>query len=116
MTYNPKPYDGDMSLQKLEEICEMEQIAALELTDIRYGTVIDNGKVFPVNKATYVEKLIGRLRNLSFNEVSSDEDAVKISEKIESEGWTSICDTHVYAGKDGQTRLLRVIVAGKKTF
>ena len=116
MSHHPKPYDGDMSLEQLEKKCEMEQKVALELTDIRYGTVIDNGKVFPVNHSTYEEKIIGRLRNLSFNEVSSDEDAFKIKEKIESEGWTFICDTHVYAGKDGQTGLLRVIVAGKKTF
>ena len=116
MTYHPKPYDGDMPLNKLEEACEIEQIVALQLSDIRYGIVLHNGTVFPVNNATYEEKIIGKLRNLSFNEVSSDEDAAKIKEKIETEGWTFICDTHVYAGKDGETHLLRVIVAGKKTF
>ena len=116
MSYNPMPYDGDMTLESLEEKCEMEQIKGLQLTDIKYSAKIHNGKVFPVNKATYEEKTFGKLRNLSFTEAASDDEAKQIKEKLESEGWTYIQDTHVYAGKDGQTRLIRVIVAGKKTF
>ena len=116
MTYNPQPYDGDMTLGELEQKCEMEQVAGLQLSDIRYGTVIKDGVVFPVNKASYEEKIIGRLRNLSFTEASSDDAAAKIKETLETEGWTYIADTHVYAGKDGQTHLLRVIIGGKKTF
>ena len=108
----PKSYDGAMSLGELEQACEMEQSAGIQLNSIQFGTQITDGVVFAVNKAAYEEKIIGRLRNLAFTEVKDNDDPTKIRESVEKEGWTFICDTQIYVSN----QIMRVIVAGQKNF
>ena len=105
-------FDGDNSIEQTEQSCEVEQNAGLQLTKIQFGTVLKDGKSFPVNKADFDIKTIGRLKNLSFTEVKEGDDPTAIRKNIENEGWTFICDTQIYVSNI----VTRVIVAGKKSF
>lgn len=102
--------DAGLSLSDTENRCEVEQDAGFQLDNIKFGTVIEDGQVFQVNKAEFNEKLVGRLKNLSFVEVSANDKPNDVREKGENEGWTFICDTQIYV----QNHITRVMVFGKK--
>jgi len=102
--------DANLTLKQTEQRCEVEQNAGFELESIKFGTIIEGGTVLQVNKAEFVSKPIGRLKNLKFEEVGTQDPAALKKKRTEDEGWKFICDTQIYVLND----VRRVMVFGKK--
>jgi hypothetical protein len=102
--------DADLSLGETETRCEKTQNSGLQLDSIQFGTLVDQGKTFLVNKAAFNEKLTGRLNDLLFVELGADDAAALRKQKV-SEGLTFICDSQIYV----KNHVTRVLVFGKKT-
>ncbi|MGH9929414.1 MAG: hypothetical protein ACREA9_09305 [Pyrinomonadaceae bacterium] len=102
--------DGNLSLTDTERRCEFEQNAGFQLDSIQFGTVVHSGQTFLVNKAAFDLKLSGRLNDLTFVEVGSN-DPAKLKKDKEAEGWTFICDSQIYV----VNHVTRIMVFGKKT-
>jgi hypothetical protein len=103
---------GDLSLSETESRCEVEQNEGFQLDNIKFGTVIAEGKVFQVNKAEFnLESSLKILNDLSFVAIGpgANPDDVK-KKKITDEGMTFICDSQIYV----TGKLSRVMVFGKK--
>lgn len=101
--------DANLTLKQTEQRCEVEQNAGFELESIKFGTIIEGGTVLQVNKAEFVSKPVGRLKNLLFVEVGAKDPAALKKEKTD-DGWKFICDTQIYV----QNKVERVMVFGKK--
>lgn len=102
--------DGALSLSDTEKRCEKEQDAGFQFESIQFGTVVNDGQTFLVNKAAFDLKLSGRLNDLQFVEVGTN-DPAKLRKDKEGEGATFICDSQIYV----QNHVTRVMVFGKKT-
>lgn len=106
--------DGAMTVSQTEAECEQIERDGFQLTDIRFGTKTKSGKVFLINKTVFEEKLIGRLDDLHFYELKTDDDDEKIKnikkEKKEL-GWTFILKTEIYA----ENLTKNVLIFGKKS-
>ncbi|HEX8559907.1 MAG TPA: hypothetical protein VF668_17555 [Pyrinomonadaceae bacterium] len=101
--------DANLTLKQTEQRCEVEQNAGFELESIKFGTIIEGGTVLQVNKAEFVSKPVGRLKNLDFVEVGAQNPETLKKSKTDA-GWKFICDTQMYV----QNNVKRVMVFGKK--
>jgi hypothetical protein len=102
--------DGEMTLEQTEQRCEIEQNAGFQLQRIKFGTIIEEGTVLQVNTAEFMSKPVGRLKNLSFINVGT-QDPAKIRTDKEADGWTFICDCQIYV----ENHVTKALVFGKKT-
>ncbi len=103
--------DNDLNLSGNEQRCEVEQDAGYRLDIIKYGTVVHEEKVFPVNNAEFFfESSYKILNDLHFVEVGTG-DPASITEEKKKAGWIPICDSEIYVNK----RLKRVLVFGRKS-
>lgn len=101
--------DANLTLKQTEQRCEVEQNAGFQLDNIKFGTIIEGGTVLQVNKAEFDSKPVGRLKNLLFVEVGT-QDPTTFKKGKTDDGWTFICDTQIYV----QNKVERVMVFGKK--
>ena len=73
--------DASLTLDDTEKRCEVEQGGGYQLDNIKFGTVVNEGQVLPINKAEFNEKLVGRLKNLSFITVGDNDKPDEIKKK-----------------------------------
>lgn len=104
--------DASLSLEDTAKRCEVEQGGGYQLDNIKFGTIIDNGKVFPVNKAEFDEKLTGRLKNLSFVLLGDNDKPDDVRKTAEKDAWIFICDSQIYV----ESHVKHIMVFGKKNF
>lgn len=103
--------ESDLKLDQTESRCEVEQMAGYQLENIKFGTVIDGGNTFAVNKAEFdFESSMKILNDLHFVEVGN-KDPKEISEEKKKLGWTPICDTRIYV----ENHIKRVLVFGHRS-
>lgn len=103
------PIDAELELQDTENRCEGEQREGYQLKGIKFGTIVDNGRVFAVNKAEFdFASSIEILDELSFVEVNGTPPAT-IAGQMRSQGFMFICDTQIYV----ENHVKRVLVFGK---
>lgn len=103
--------DSELTLSATESRCEIEQKAGYQLDNLKFGTVIDNGNTFTVNKAEFnFESSMKILNDLHFVEVGNI-DPKTISDEKKKDGWIPICDTQIYVEK----HIKRILIFGKKS-
>lgn len=102
--------DGDMSISKTEEACEIVQNAGFQLTDIRFDTKTVDGTVFRINKAYFAKTLFERLSDLHFVELGDDENEADVKADKTNNGWTYIFTSTIYSGPS----TTKVMVFGRR--
>jgi hypothetical protein len=101
--------DAELTLEQTKDRCEFEQKGGFQLTAVKFGTVIEENEVFPVNKAEFdLESSIKILDELTFISVGSQKPD-DISKEMKSQGRTFICDSQIFV----ENKLTRVMVFGK---
>lgn len=103
--------DGDMTLDETKSRCEIEQGDGFQLQKIRFTQRTVGNKVLLLNKAEFMSKPLGRLKNLLFVRVGTADPEILKKQKVEAEKWTFICDEQIYE----QDNIIRVMVFGKRT-
>lgn len=104
--------DGDLTLQGLEQRCEVEQAANFQLSDIKHGTKTSGATVIIVNHAVFDRKRRNRLKDLNFALVANGQTPAQVRAEIEADGWTFICDAQVAV----ENHIKTVVIGGKKDF
>lgn len=102
--------DAELSLKDTENRCEVEQEGGFQLDSIQFGTLVNDGQTFLVNKAAFdLASSFKILNDLTFVTVgASDPEAMK--HEMNAQGQTFICDTKIYV----QNHITRMMVFGKK--
>ena len=86
----PIEIDSNLTLKENEDLCEKRQNLGLQLKRIKFDTVTAEGNVFQVNRAEFVTKRSGRLKNLFFVEVGT-KDPETLKKEKKTDGWTYVC-------------------------
>jgi hypothetical protein len=101
--------DGSLSLSGTQSRCEFEQEGGFKLTTLKFGTLIAEGNVFPINKAEFENaSVVDILNKLTFVQAGDSDDLENI--KSQASGLTFMFDTQIYV----QNKLTRVVVFGKQ--
>ena len=104
--------DGALTLDQTRDACVVEQNDGFQLQNIKFDTVTAANKVLLVNKTEFMSKPIGRLKNLLFIPVGTNNPEELKKQKVEVEKWKFICDSEIYV----EDQITRVMVFGKKSF
>lgn len=108
--------DGAMTVSQTEAECEKIQRGGFQLTEIHFDTKIEGGTTFLINRTLFKEKLIGRLRDLHFYEIKTDDDIEEVKEAKKELGWTFILKSKIYVGNPaGGSQTKDVLIFGKKS-
>jgi hypothetical protein len=102
--------DADLPLGDTEKRCELEQQAGFQSDNIQFGTVVSEGTVFLVNKASFdLQSSFKILDDLTFVAVGA-QNPDELKKQMTAQGKTFICDTQIYL----QKQVTRIMVFGKK--
>lgn len=103
------PVDGKLSLQQTEKRCEDLQLGGFKIDSIRFGTIFENGQPKLINNADFfMANSTEIFTNLSFVDLGAN-NAENLKTQMKGQGWTFICDSHIYV----QGALQRVLVFGR---
>lgn len=102
--------DGDLTLDETKAAVTVQQNDGFQLQDIKHTTITVKNKVLQVNQAEFMSKPIGRLKNLLFVPVGTNDPEELKKQKVEVEKWTFICDGDIYV----EGNITTVMVFGKK--
>lgn len=105
------PIDAQLTLSETEARCEGEQQTGYQLKSIKFGTIVDAGNVFPVNKAEFdFASSVEILNDLTFVAIGEHQPA-EIMAQMKSGGMTFICETQIYI----RDHVTGIMVFGKHT-
>lgn len=102
--------DGSLPLKGTKDRCEQKQRSGFKLTDIKFNTETDEGKVFEINEAKFDRALaVDILDELTFVPAADSDKMEAIKKK--APGSELIIDTKIFV----ENHVTRVVVFGKKS-
>ena len=101
--------DGELTLGQTKDRCQYEQKGGFQLDMIKFGTVIVDNLVIPINKAEFTAKssimILDELTFIPIGEKQPDD----IRKEMKGEGRTFICQSEIYVEK----KPTKIMVFGK---
>ena len=91
--------DAELNLEQTKDRCQFEQKGGFQLDMIKFGTIIVDGLVIPINKAEFTSKSsITILDELTFVAIG-DKNPDDITKEMKGKGRTFICRSEIFVEK-----------------